>query len=533
MDDEALELDQINLKEVESGDVIRVVLQFLKENSLLESFDALTRETGVRLNTVENVGHLSGAIKQGEWDTVLRELATIELSDMVQQNLFETIVMEMLDMRELDAAKKILRASHALRVLETADPERYGRIEGFFLRGMVAEHEWPHGGKKKNRKEIAAQVLAEISVVPPSRLLATVAQSLKWQRHMGLLPPGISFNLFRNSAPKPIRQDEQCPSTEMAPIVFAKECRPICAAFSPDGVTLATGSTDGFVELYNWVQAKLRTDLAYQAKDELLMHSCEVLCLAWSRDSELLASGDAQGGVKIWQISTGKCVRRFKTAHEKGVTSISWSSDSSKIVTSSLDWTVRMHGLRSGKTIKFFRGHTSYVQRCVYASSGLVSCATDGTVRLWDKKSGNNDKTFTVAELEGDKSAAAKHAAIVDLVVGRDKEAVIFCNRSHILYRIDPAAGKIFTRYVALDEEIEFVAVACSSLGRWLYGTTSFGLIIVFDYDTGQEEHRFAAAPADGASVEVARIAVQPHLNAICALPVVGNKAALWRPAIN
>jgi WD40 repeat-containing protein SMU1 len=48
------------------------MLQFLRENNLTSSLHALQSESGISLNTVQNIDAFSSDIHAGRWDLVLR-----------------------------------------------------------------------------------------------------------------------------------------------------------------------------------------------------------------------------------------------------------------------------------------------------------------------------------------------------------------------------------------------------------------------------------------------------------------------------
>ena len=108
----------------ESADLIRVIQQFLKENNLTESLRTLQEESGVSLNAVDSIEGFVSDINCGKWDAVLRQVSNMRLPQENVVELFEHIVLEMIELREIDTARSILRTSEAMQVMKVEESGR-------------------------------------------------------------------------------------------------------------------------------------------------------------------------------------------------------------------------------------------------------------------------------------------------------------------------------------------------------------------------------------------------------------------------
>ncbi|KAJ3118665.1 Serine/threonine-protein kinase smu1 [Nowakowskiella sp. JEL0407] len=550
---------------IEASDVIRLILQFLKESNLPLSFDALSKETNISLNTVDSISEFTNNIINGNWDVVLRSLSTLNVNPRKLIDLYEQIIFELLELKELSAARLLLRQSEPMNLLKDLFPERYLHLEHFISRTYFDEKEVYAAGntKEKRRKAIANALSDEVTTVSPSRLLSLLGQSVKWQYSQGLIPPESQFDLFRGIAKNTQNEDDMPVAECFNTIKFPKKNHPEAVAFSPNGQYLVTGSVDGLIEVWNYMTGKLRKDFKYQAEDNFMMTDAPILSLSFSRDSETLASGDQSGKIKVWKLQTGMCVRRFLNAHSSGgsgglggVTSCVFSKDGTNVLSGGFDCLVRIHGIKSGKMLKEFKGHSSFVNDVLYSYDGMrvISGSSDGTVKIWDAKStsclhslslvsGKLGATNSLSNAMGITNTAGVAPTVNKILqcngLGNEEDLIV-CSKETWCYKINikgqllktytlPPPPKAVKNAVALQPA--FTTAVMSAKGEYVYCVDESSTLWCFKND-GTSNVDSAVGSSEGLKlrdVDIIGITHHPYSNIVVVYGDDGH-VKLYRP---
>ncbi|MDZ7962781.1 MAG: serine/threonine-protein kinase [Aulosira sp. DedQUE10] len=158
-------------------------------------------------------------------------------------------------------------------------------------------------------------------------------------------------------------------------------------AFAADGVTLASGSDDNTIKLWNLTtNQEIRT---------LKGHSKWIWTVAFSPDGKTLASGSADKNIKLWNVATGQEIKILK-GHTEGISSVAFSPNGTTLASSSLDKTINLWNLSNGKLIRTLKGHSQAVSAVAFSPDGstLASGSWDKQIKLWNVATGKEIRTL-------------------------------------------------------------------------------------------------------------------------------------------
>jgi WD40 repeat protein/energy-coupling factor transporter ATP-binding protein EcfA2 len=157
--------------------------------------------------------------------------------------------------------------------------------------------------------------------------------------------------------------------------------------FSPDGKTLASGSADKTNKLWNLETGEeIRT---------IQGHDGYVLSLSFSPDSKTLASGSFDRTIKLWNLETGTLIHTL-WRHNDEVRSVNFSPDGKTLASGSADNMIRLWNLETGKEIQTLQGHDESVWNVSFSPNGktLASGSDDKTIKLWNLETGKEIRTL-------------------------------------------------------------------------------------------------------------------------------------------
>ena len=171
-----------------------------------------------------------------------------------------------------------------------------------------------------------------------------------------------------------------------------------CVAFHPVFSSLASGSEDSTLKIWDWELGELERTVKGHTKAVLDAD------YGGPRGGTLLASCSSDLTIKLWDPSDEYKNIRTLPGHDHSVSALRFipsgaagaPASGNLLVSASRDKTLRIWDVTTGYCVKTLRGHADWVRDVAPSFDGrwLLSAGNDQTARLWDATSGDVKATF-------------------------------------------------------------------------------------------------------------------------------------------
>jgi WD40 repeat protein len=246
-------------------------------------------------------------------------------------------------------------------------------------------------------------------------------------------------------------------------------------AISPDGQTLASGSFDKTIKIWDLRSGELRRTLQG--------HSESVDSVAISPDGQTLASGSLDKTIKIWDLRSGE-LRRTLQGHSDWVSSVTISPDGRTLASGSEDKTIKIWDISSGKLRRTVTVDGYPIASVIISSDGKTLVSYGSDIKIWDLGSGKLHRTFTPPEEAPRKFTKFSSVAISPdgktLAAGTVEEKL----RGKVIKIWDISSGKLHRTLTAHSDWVHSIAI--SPDGRTLVSGSRDSTIKIWDLRSGE-----------------------------------------------
>ncbi len=164
----------------------------------------------------------------------------------------------------------------------------------------------------------------------------------------------------------------------------------LCAAVEPNGATLATGSGEGAIRIWDLVGGSLKSILIYPGRDG------EVRALAWAPGGTYLAAAYEAGTLLIWDVEHGTVLPDEFSTRSQEPGSLAWSPDGTRLAY--VDKSpgqedrdaVMLWDFKANKAMPPLIGATGKLRAVAFAPDGskLAAGGSDLNIHVWDSAVG-------------------------------------------------------------------------------------------------------------------------------------------------
>jgi eukaryotic-like serine/threonine-protein kinase len=119
-------------------------------------------------------------------------------------------------------------------------------------------------------------------------------------------------------------------------------------------------------------------------------HTAAVQSVAFSPDGNTIATGSDDKTVRLWDAETGSFLHSL-TGHLQEVTAVAFSPDGTRLASSSRDGTARLWDPRTGKQVMELRASNAAILALAFSPTGsqLATGGDDRAVRIWNWQTGD------------------------------------------------------------------------------------------------------------------------------------------------